>query len=245
MKKILFIDEEKELQAVILKLFPKQHYRVIAASDGVEGLQKCRNEIFDLIILDYRMPKVDGVKFYQQLREMQETKNSEVTPVFFISAYLEELQQKDIKWEKCEFLEKPYDPEDLLRKINRLFGIGSSPSPATSEKRILNHGEILFDEGDPADAIYLILSGTVGAYKKSSTGEMKQLHKIGSGEIVGEVSVLANTSRFLRVVAEERTEVIAISSEKILVMVNGQPKWIKLILDSMGQRLQESFKQSS
>lgn len=245
MKKILFIDEEKELQAVILKLFPKQFYRVIAASDGIEGLQKCRNEVFDLIILDYRMPKLNGVKFYQQIREMQDLEKTEMTPIFFVTAYLEELLEKSIKWEKCEFIEKPYDPEELLKNVNRLFGIGSSTSPFTSEKRVLNPGEILFDEGDPPDAIYLVLSGLLGAYKKSSDGEMKPLLKIGSGEIVGEVSVLAGIDRIARVVAEEKTEIITVSSEKILIMVNGQPKWIKLMLDSMSRRLQEGVKQSS
>ena len=245
MKKILFIDEEKELQAVILKLFPKQFYRVIAASDGPEGLQKCRNEEFDLIILDYKMQKLDGVKFYQQIREMHEVRKSAITPMLFVSAYLEELKSKLSKWEKCEFMEKPYDPEELLKRVNRLFGVGNSAPAPVSDKISINSGELLFDIGDPPDSMYLVVSGTLSAFTKTPEGELKKVLHIGAGEIVGEVSVLSGVGRIVRVVAEEKCELISIPSEKIVSMVNGQPKWIKLMLDAMSKRLQESVKQIS
>lgn len=74
MKKILLIDGEREFHPSIVSLFPKDQFRVISAFDGADGLQKCRNEDFDLIISDYRMPKMDGVKFFQQLRDGQEIK---------------------------------------------------------------------------------------------------------------------------------------------------------------------------
>jgi CheY-like chemotaxis protein len=65
MKKKLFVNDEKELHPLIQSYFPKESYRTICALDGLEGIQKCRNEDFDLIILDYKMPKMDGLKFYQ------------------------------------------------------------------------------------------------------------------------------------------------------------------------------------
>src|SRR5690606_3660919 len=120
MKKILFVDDEKELHPLIQSYFPKESYRTICAFDGLEGMQKCRNEDFDLIILDYKMPKMDGLKFYQQLRDIQEAKKVEHTPIIFVSGSIEELKSKQSKWFRCEFLDKPFEKDDLFKKIHVL-----------------------------------------------------------------------------------------------------------------------------
>lgn len=238
MKKILFIEEEKELQAVILKLFPKDQYRVIAAGDGVEGLQKCRNEEFDLIILDYHMPKLDGIRFYQQIRE-----RGDMTPMLFTTAYVEEMKQKNIKWEKCDVVEKPYEATALLQKVNKLLGVGATT--VKSDKLILNPGEVLFDEGDDASAIYFIVSGVMMASKKLSDGSRKNLFQHGTGDLIGDASVINGTKRLVKVVAVERTELVIIPSTKILSIVEGQPKWIKLMLEGMSRRIEAGVKQIS
>ncbi|WPU64171.1 response regulator [Peredibacter starrii] len=237
MKKILFIEEEKELQSVILKLFPKDQFRVIAAQDGVEGLQKCRNEEFDLIILDYQMPRLDGLRFYQQIRE-----RGDDTPMLFTTAYVEEMKQKGLKWEKYEVVEKPYEASALLQKVNKLLGIGA---PVKSDKLILNPGEILFDEGDEANSIYFIVSGVMKASKKISDGSYKELFQHGTGDLIGDTSVINGTPRILRVEAIEKTELVIIPSTKILSIVEGQPKWIKLMLESMSRRIDAGVKQIS
>ncbi|WP_408097186.1 response regulator [Peredibacter sp. HCB2-198] len=238
MKKILFIEEEKELQAVMIKLFPKDQYRVIVAHDGVEGLQKCRNEEFDLIILDYQMPKMDGFRFYQQIRE-----KGDMTPLLFTTAYGEEMKQKNIKWEKCEVLERPYEATSLLQRANKLLGVGTSS--VKSDKIILNPGDVLFDEGDSATAIYLVVSGVVTASKKLGDGSQKILFKHGSGDVIGDASVINGTQRMVKITAEEKTELIVIPSSKVLAIVEGQPKWIKLMLESMSRRLEAGVKQIS
>ena len=237
MKKILFIEEEKELQAVILKLFPKDQYRVIAAGDGVEGLQKCRNEEFDLIILDFHMPRLDGMRFYQQIRE-----RGDMTPMLFTTAYAEEMKQKNIKWEKCEVVEKPYEATALLQKVNKLLGSGPT---VKSDKLILNPGEILFNEGDDATAIYFIVSGVMKASKKLEDGSRKELFQHGTGELIGDASVINGTQRIVRLEAIEKTELVIIPAAKILSIVEGQPKWIKLMLEGMSRRIEAGVKQIS
>lgn len=238
MKKVLLVDDEKELHPVVQSFFPKEDYRVLCASDGLEGIQKCRNEDFDLVILDYRIPKLDGVKFFQQLRDMQEGRKVDPTPVIFISGDIDEVKQKIPKSEKVDFVSKPFTKEDIFSKINR-------PAVKASNKFTLNPGEKLFSEGDAADCMYYVVNGLLETSKQRLDGSMHIIGKVGGGELIGEMAVLNHDNRSLTAIAIERTEVIPIPSEKVMAIVEGQPKWIKLMIENLSKRLRDSIKQIS
>jgi len=239
MKKVLLVDDEKELHPVIQSFFPKEDYRVMCASDGLEGIQKCRNEDFDLVILDYRIPKLDGVKFFQQLRDMQVSRKVDPTPVIFISGDIDEVKQKTSpKAEKVDFVSKPFTKEDILSKINR-------PSVKASNKFTLNPGEKLFSEGDSADCMYYVVSGLIETSKQKADGSLHVVGKVGTGELIGEMAVLNHDNRALTAIAMERTELIPIPSDKVMAIVEGQPKWIKLMIENLSKRLRDSLKQIS
>ena len=67
-KKILIVDDEKELTEVLSLRLRSSGYEVLSAFDGEAGLQKARAEKPDLIILDVIMPKQDGLKVCRQLK---------------------------------------------------------------------------------------------------------------------------------------------------------------------------------
>lgn len=238
MKKVLLVDDEKDLHPVIQSFFPKEEYRVLCASDGLEGIQKCRNEDFDLVILDYRMPKLDGAKFYQQLRDIQDSRKTEVTPVIFISGDIEEVKAKLPRTEKCDFVSKPFTKEDILSKINK-------PATKAANKITLLPGQTLFREGDPGDCMYYVVSGLLQTTKKKDGGALHIIGKVGIGELIGEMAVLNNDVRSLTATAIEKTELIPIPSEKVMAIVEGQPKWIKLMIENLSRRLRDSIKQIS
>jgi two-component system, NtrC family, nitrogen regulation response regulator NtrX len=244
MKKILFADDEKELHPIIQDYFPKEKFRVVHAYDGLEGLQKCRNEEFDLIILDFKMPKMDGSKLYQQIRDLQDSKKSEMTPVIFVTESLEELMAKDIKWARCEFLSKPFSNEELLQKIQKLKDEKPKVSATKADNKIiLNPGEYLCREGDALNSIYYVVNGILDTFKRSPDGKDIMVGKVGAGELVGEMAILNSEKSLLSIVAVERCEIIVIPSEKVLSVVNGQPKWIKIMLENMSKRLSDTLKQ--
>lgn len=238
MKKVLLVDDEKELHPVIQSFFPKEDYRVLCASDGLEGIQKCRNEDFDLVILDYKIPKLDGLKFFQQLRDMQEGRKVEPTPVIFISGDIEEVKQKAPRAEKVDFISKPFTKEELFSKINR-------PAVKASNKFTLDPGEKLFSEGDNADCMYYVVNGLLETSKQMPDGSVHVVGQVGSGELIGEMAVLNNDSRSLTAIAIEKTELIPIPSDKVKAIVEGQPKWIKLMIENLSKRLRDSLKQIS
>lgn len=235
MKKILLIDDEKEMHSLILGFFPKELFRVVSAFDGIEGLMKCKNEDFDIILLDSKMPKMDGARFYQQFRDFQESKKSEPTPIIFISGFVEELKGRNQNWIKCDFLNKPIQKEELFLKMQKITD--KKPSPKT-EKIFLSTGEILFSENEKISHLFYVVSGKL---ELINSNEHVISHAI-SGELIGESIVLDETACYT-VRALEDSELILIPSDKILEVVRGQPKWIKLLIEGLGKRLKESIKQ--
>lgn len=238
MKKVLLVEDEKELHPVIQSYFPKDEYRVLCASDGLEGIQKCRNEDFDLVILDYHIPKLDGIKFFLQLRDLQDGRKVEPTPVIFISGDIDEVKSKIQKAEKTDFVSKPFTKDELFAKIFK-------PSAKATNKLTLNPGEKLFSEGDDGDCMYYVVSGLLETSKLRTDGSMHVIGKVGGGELIGEMAVLNNDKRLLTAIAIERTELIPIPSDKIMSIVEGQPKWIKLMIENLSKRLRDSIKQIS
>ena len=246
MKKILFIDDEKDLHPIVTKIFPKDQYRVVCAVDGLEGLMKCRNEDFDLVISDYRMPKMDGLKFYNKMREVEETKNGLKTPIIFVSGFADEMKAKKISWERCDFLNKPFQPFEIHQKVSRLLGEDNDKDKHKGKiegKFILASGDVLFEEGEKIDQMYFVVTGVLAAHITNSRGEMRKVGRIFSGELIGEFSVLDDCFQAVTVVAEEACELIVIPASKIAGIVDGQPKWIKLMLENMAKRLKQALKQ--
>jgi len=68
-KKILIVDDEKDIRAVLEQSFTDEGFSVISAQDGEEGLKMIEKEKPDLILLDIVMPKMDGVTVAKKLKE--------------------------------------------------------------------------------------------------------------------------------------------------------------------------------
>lgn len=66
MDKILVVDDEEKIRTIIRKYAEFEGYDVTEAKDGIEALQLCRSQDFDVIILDIMMPKIDGFSILRQ-----------------------------------------------------------------------------------------------------------------------------------------------------------------------------------
>jgi len=119
-KKILIVDDEKDVVEVIAMYLEKEDYEVASAFDGLEALEKITNEKPDLVILDVMMPKLDGHSLNIRLKENPETKD---IPVIVITGkgHLKEIitARKDVTI--VDYLEKPFQMQELLEKIKKVF----------------------------------------------------------------------------------------------------------------------------
>lgn len=118
-KKILIVDDEDGIVKLVKMYLEYNHYEVITASDGQEGLDKAKTGEPDLIILDLMLPKINGYKVCGLLKK--DSRYAKIPVILFTA----KTQEKDMKLGQevgaDAYLTKPFEPEILLSKIKELI----------------------------------------------------------------------------------------------------------------------------
>lgn len=116
MKRILIIEDEKNLVRFIQLELEHEQFFVRAAHDGTSGLQLALKEDWDLILLDIMLPHLDGVEVCRRLR------NVKSTPVIMLTARdgLEDRVQ-GLDSGADDYIAKPFDIEELLARMRAIF----------------------------------------------------------------------------------------------------------------------------
>jgi DNA-binding NtrC family response regulator len=134
MSKILIVDNDDGLVHFLTRLFVKQGHEVASCADGAASLELLRSEAFDLILLDYKMPGLNGLETLAEIKRAQIR-----TPVIVMTAYgTTETAIEAMKLGAYDYLLKPFDAEGLKRlatdalEVNRLMKeIVSLPNSVT------------------------------------------------------------------------------------------------------------------
>jgi len=118
-KKILIVDDDKDVLSVLEKRLTVEKYSVITANNGQDAIILAKAQCPDLIMLDIIMPGIDGAEVAGKLREYPETRN---IPVIFLTCMLtpEEEKQKRHHVAGNIFIAKPYDIKELLSEIKKI-----------------------------------------------------------------------------------------------------------------------------
>ena len=118
-KRILVVEDEKDLAAVVRQLLEREGYIVDQAHDGVQGLEMIRMLKPDLVLLDVMLPRMDGRDILKILKADVTLKN---IPVLVMSARSEEWD-KDLGLElgAAGYVEKPFNSTLFVKKVNELL----------------------------------------------------------------------------------------------------------------------------
>jgi len=119
MAKILVVDDDQGMREFLEIMMTREGYRVVTAGDAGKALARCRKETFDLIITDLKMPKMDGIAFLKEVKQL-----SPETMVILITAYASgETAVNAMKEGAYDYIEKDFAIEDLKRIVrNALVG---------------------------------------------------------------------------------------------------------------------------
>ena len=121
-KKILIIDDEKDMRVYLEAVFRKAGYDTETAENGEEGQWLAEAQKPDLITLDILMPKKSGIKAYRALRTSDKTRSIPIVVLTGLTRLddffgdLGDLPQPD------ELVEKPIERDDFLSKVQKLIG---------------------------------------------------------------------------------------------------------------------------
>jgi CheY-like chemotaxis protein len=115
-KKILAIDDENDVLLIIKTALSGEGYDVITASNGFDGLALAEDQRPALILLDLRMPEMDGMEVLEQLRESEKTMDIPVIILTGISVKqkIREALDRGITY----YIVKPFECQDLVSKIH-------------------------------------------------------------------------------------------------------------------------------
>ncbi len=114
-RRILLVEDEDDIRAALATLLADEGYEVLAAPDGFDGLASLDGIAPDVIILDWRMPVIDGGRFIRALRDEWKL----TTPVLVITAGRAS-REEALRAGADDFLAKPFDLDDLLAKVRAL-----------------------------------------------------------------------------------------------------------------------------
>lgn len=119
-KRILVADDMQLNQYLISQLLIQQGASLVTASDGLEALDRCKEQQFDLIILDIRMPHLDGIETCRAIRKLG-TANS-LVPIVALTAHMFEDEQLNyFSFGMNAAVLKPVQPDTFLPLLQRLL----------------------------------------------------------------------------------------------------------------------------
>lgn len=117
--KLLLVDDEEEVRASVGEYLTSEGYEVVEAEDGEEALAKSFTEKPDLVLLDLRLPKLDG---YQVCQTLKGNPITSVIPIIMLTALNATSQKvKGIEYGADDYIEKPFDLEELGARVKMVM----------------------------------------------------------------------------------------------------------------------------
>jgi len=112
---ILIIDDEESIRDSCSQVLQKEGYRVVAAKDGAEGLNAFKNQFFHLVLLDLKLPGLNGLQLLAELK-----KENPDTPVIMITGYASvESAVETMKLGAFDYMTKPFSPKELRVHVRK------------------------------------------------------------------------------------------------------------------------------
>lgn len=135
MTHILLVDDDTELTSLLSDILTLEGFTVSEANNGIEGLEAVNNNDIDLILLDFMMPKMNGMDMLKQLRLQWQT------PVLMLTAKGDEVDRViGLELGADDYLPKPFSDRELLARIRAILRRTQTPPTQDTEQEHNPHG---------------------------------------------------------------------------------------------------------
>ena len=180
--KILVVDDNRSNRLVLREILEPIGFAVTEAEDGSQVIDKCLQDIPDLILMDLRMPEMDGFSAFEQLSFHEQMKHIPVIAITASTYDTGAIRKRCLRHGFRDFIQKPFEIDDLLHKLAGLLPIALAcegggnaqeeksidlvPPPAeelAKLKKLLAEGD-LDSIADAADAIAVLEAGKYAQY---------------------------------------------------------------------------------
>lgn len=137
MSRMLIVDDEEKIRAVVREYAEFEEFEVTEARDGMEAVNLCRENDYDIIIMDVMMPRLDG---YSACKEIRKHKN---IPVIMLSARGEEYDKLfGFETGIDDYVVKPFSPRELMARVRAVLARSQAAkaAPEGTEQRLKFQG---------------------------------------------------------------------------------------------------------
>ena len=142
-QRVLVVDDEPDITALVAYHLAKHGYRVSTASSGRDALRAAREERPDLIVLDLMLPGISGYEVLAELRRRDETKD---VGVIVLTARKDEADRiKGLSLGADDYLPKPFSPQELVLRVRAV--LRRLAAPAVASGGLVTAGTIAVDKG--------------------------------------------------------------------------------------------------
>jgi CRP-like cAMP-binding protein/CheY-like chemotaxis protein len=267
MKKILLIEDNKDVRENTAEILELAQYKVITAVNGKEGVELAQKEKPDLIICDIMMPVLDG---HGALHLLSKNEATASIPFIFLTAKAERNDfRKGMELGADDYLTKPFDDVELLSAIesrlkkneilkkefaknfagindfiNEAKGI-ESLKKLSEERDIRNYKkkDDIYKEGAFPKGIYFVSKGKVKTYQTNELGKelITELHK--EGDFFGYLSLLHDEQYTSSAAALEDSEIYMIPKEDFFSLIYKNSEVSKRFIEILSNNLREKEKE--
>ena len=139
-RKILVVDDEKNIVDIVTYNLRKEGYQTLEAYDGEEGLRLALEENPDLILLDIMMPKLDGYEVCRRIRAKFQT------PIIMLTARAEEVDKvMGFDLGADDYVTKPFGVRELLARVRANLRRQNGPAEPAENPNLLKIGDLVID----------------------------------------------------------------------------------------------------
>lgn len=241
MKTILIIEDNADVRQNTVEILELADYNVLSTDNGKDGIQLAKDNQVDLILCDITMPGLDGFGVLKILNRNPQTKR--IPFIFLTASAREEAFRKGMNLGADDYIVKPYKDTELLDAIeariqrkNTLSSLGEADKHASydyaeanellnelhrdKKQRTYKKKEVIYREGDFANYLYYLVSGSVKTIKTDEIGKdlVNEIHE--PGDLFGYVSMLDGGEYHASAIALEDSELALIPKQDLLKLVN-------------------------
>jgi CheY-like chemotaxis protein len=110
------VDDDPDILKIVGSILSMSGFAVSSASSGRQAIEMLKASRPDLVILDLKMPEMDG---YETCQQLQLDPQLASLPVIFLSAYLNQAPLENLGAQVVDRIEKPFDPKNLVSRVRR------------------------------------------------------------------------------------------------------------------------------
>ena len=122
MKRLLLVDDEQDITSILCSVLRDKGFEVYPFNDPLLALQHFKPRYYDLVILDIKMPEMNGFELYRQIRRKDNrVKVCFLTAVSELEEYKEYRREAYPKLGERHFVAKPVSNDEILRRINEML----------------------------------------------------------------------------------------------------------------------------